>query len=155
MLTLIAPILTYTADEIVENAPSIIKEDKTDIFDFIHTPLPKVESEFDSEYFINAREKFYEIVDNLKKEKTIKATLELVIYTNSKKALDLDKTEVEDWFVVSGVNKLSECEALGEFELNGDKFVIAKAVLHKCPRCWKYQAQNEEDICDRCKKVVS
>jgi hypothetical protein len=25
----------------------------------------------------------------------------------------LDKTEVEDWFVVSGVNELSECEALG------------------------------------------
>ncbi len=154
MLTLIAPILTYTADEIVEHAPSIIKGGAEDIFDFTHQPLPKIQSGFESDYFTSAREKFYEIVDALKKEKTIKATLELTLYTDSKKALDLPLTEVEDWFVVSGVNALKECEELGSFEIDDDKFVIAKATKHKCPRCWKYHAEKEDALCARCEKVL-
>ena len=36
LLTLMAPILTYTADEIVENAPAIIKGDAEDIFDMTY-----------------------------------------------------------------------------------------------------------------------
>ena len=36
LLTLIAPILTYTADEIVEYLPEVIRESKEDIFDFVH-----------------------------------------------------------------------------------------------------------------------
>jgi isoleucyl-tRNA synthetase len=69
MLTLIAPILTYTADEIVEVAPVVIRGDKSDIFEFVYEPLQKVELDFNEEYMISARDSFYEIVDTLKKEK--------------------------------------------------------------------------------------
>ena len=155
LLTLLAPILTYTADEIVEHAPKTLKAEAEDIFDYIHKPLPRIESEFDAGYFMAAREKFYEIVDGLKKEKRIKATLELTLYTDSKKALDLDPTEAEDWFVVSGVDVMQPCEELGSFEVDGDRFVIAKAKAHKCPRCWKYHAPQEEALCERCEKVVN
>jgi isoleucyl-tRNA synthetase len=155
LLTLIAPIITYTADEIMEHAPSIIKGDAKDIFDLTHQPLEKVSSDFESEYFINAREKFYEIVDGLKKEKIIKATLELTLYTDSQKTLALPETESEDWFVVSGVSAMSECEVLGTFEVDGDTFKIAKATKHKCPRCWKYHAQEEDGLCPRCNEVLN
>ncbi|SFV57178.1 Isoleucyl-tRNA synthetase [hydrothermal vent metagenome] len=155
LLTLLAPILTYTADEIVEHAPKTLKAEAEDIFDYIHKPLPKIESGFDATYFMAAREKFYEIVDTLKKEKTIKATLELTLYTDSKKALDLDPTEAEDWFVVSGVDAMQPCEELGSFEVDGDHFIIVKAKAHKCPRCWKYHAPKEDALCERCEKVVN
>jgi len=155
MLTLVAPIITYTADEILEHAPAIIKADAQDIFDLLYTPIPEVKSDFDAAYFTTAREKFYEIVDNLKKEKTIKATLELVLYSDAEKLSALPQTEVEDWFVVSGVFPLQEgIEALGNFEVDGSQFIIAKATQHKCPRCWKYQAANEESLCSRCSEVI-
>ena len=155
LLTLLAPILTYTADEIVEHAPKTLKAEAEDIFDYIHKPLPKIQSEFDADYFMSAREKFYEIVDGLKKEKIIKSTLELTLYTDSKKALDLNPVEAEDWFVVSGVDVMQPCEELGSFEVDGDRFIIAKAKGHKCPRCWKYHAPKEDALCERCEKVLN
>lgn len=155
LLTLIAPILTYTADEIVENAPAIIKGDAEDIFDFTYESIKAVESSFNAPYMYSAREKFYEIVDMLKKEKVIKNTLELVIFSESEIVSKMDKTAAEDWFVVSGILSGEASEELGKFEVEGDIFVIAKATKAKCPRCWKYQSENEESTCKRCSKVLS
>ena len=155
LLVLVAPILTYTADEIVENAPAIIKGDAADIFDLVYTEIEASESNFNAEYMLKAREGFGTIIDGLKKEKIIKNTLELVIYTESATAQGMDKTEVEDWFVVSGVTSGEANEELGKFEVDGDIFVIAKATQAKCPRCWKYQSTDEESTCQRCERVVN
>lgn len=155
LLTLIAPILTYTADEIVEYLPEVIRESKEDIFDFVHKNIDVAESGFNTDYMYAAREKFYEIVDGLKKEKIIKNTLELVIVTESKKIAEMDKTAAEDWFVVSGISHTQIIEELGKFEVEGDIFVIQKATDAKCPRCWKYQAKDETATCTRCSKVLN
>ncbi|SFV60852.1 Isoleucyl-tRNA synthetase [hydrothermal vent metagenome] len=156
LLTIMAPILTYTADEIVENAPAIIKGDAEDIFDMIYTPLSAVETPFDAAYMVKAREGFGAVVDKLKKEKIIKSTLELVIYTESKRVLDMDRVDAEDWFVVSGVlEDKPEEDIIGSFSLDDDTFSIAKATAHKCPRCWKYQAKEEDCLCERCQSVVN
>jgi isoleucyl-tRNA synthetase len=68
----------------------------------------------------------------------------------------MDKTDAEDWFVVSGVyeDKVEE-EILGSFKVDEDTFTIAKATAHKCPRCWKFQAEQEDTTCKRCEEVVS
>ena len=155
MLLLVAPILTYTADEIVENTPAIIKSDAESIFDMTYQEIEAGESNFDASYMVKAREGFGSVVDTLKKEKIIKNTLELVLHTESKVILELDKNDAEDWFVVSGVfeNKPNE-KMLGKFKVNEDTFVISKATAHKCPRCWKYQAQKEDSTCQRCGEVV-
>ncbi|MDD3476936.1 MAG: isoleucine--tRNA ligase [Sulfurimonas sp.] len=155
LLTLIAPILTYTADEIVEYLPEVIRVSKEDIFDFTHQNIEVAESGFNTEYMYAAREKFYEIVDGLKKEKIIKNTLELVIVTESKKIAEMDKTAAEDWFVVSGISHSPVTEELGKFEVDGTIFVIQKATDAKCPRCWKYQAKDETSTCARCSKVLN
>jgi len=156
LLTLMAPILTYTADEIVENAPDIIKGEAEDIFDMTYAPLNAVEVPFDAAYMVKAREGFGAVVDKLKKEKIIKSTLELVIYTESKTVLDMDRVDAEDWFVVSGIlEDKPEEDILGSFTLDDDTFSIAKATQHKCPRCWKYQADEEDTTCKRCSEVVA
>ena len=155
MLLLVAPILTYTSDEIVENAPVVVRGDAVSIFDMTYTPLKAGECTFDAEYMVKAREGFGSLVDALKKEKIIKSTLELVIHTESKVALEMDTVDAEDWFVVSGVfEDTPEEEILGTFKIDTDTFVISKATAHKCPRCWKYQAQEEETLCERCQSVV-
>jgi len=155
MLTLIAPILTYTADELLEAAPSVIKGDAEDIFDMVYEKLEVPSSDFDATYFIAAREAFSEVVDKLKKEKIIKATLELKIVTESEKVLAFDATEAEDWFVVSGVNSVKNSDELGQFEVDGDIFKITKAEGEKCPRCWKFSAEEENCLCARCAKVLA
>jgi isoleucyl-tRNA synthetase len=155
LLLLMAPILTYTADEIVENAPSIIKGDAESIFDMTYEEIQTGESTFNAEYMTKAREGFATIVDALKKDKVIKNTLELVISTDSKVALDIDSTDAEDWFVVSAVTDAAAGEELGSFKVEDDTFTIKKATAHKCPRCWKYQATSEDCTCDRCARVVN
>jgi isoleucyl-tRNA synthetase len=155
LLGLVAPILTYTADEIMESAPAVIKGDAEDIFDIVYEPIDVEYALFDAEYMTQARVGFSEIVDGLKKEKTIKATLELVIYTESTKLKTLPAIEAEDWFVVSGIKSGTPAESLGQFEVEGDTFIIAKATEAKCPRCWKYHSVDEETLCERCDKVLN
>jgi isoleucyl-tRNA synthetase len=155
MLLLVAPILTYTADEIVENLPTIIKGDAKDIFDFTFENIPAVDSAFNAEYMTQAREGFSEVVDKLKKEKLIKSTLELIISTKSPITLAMDSTEAEDWFVVSEVSDKNASENLGSFKVGEDTFTISKATMAKCPRCWKFQSTNEDCTCERCAKVVN
>ena len=155
MLLLMAPILTYTTDEIVEHAPAIIKGEATSIFDMVYAPLEKTESLFDAAYMDKAREGFGAVVDGLKKEKIIKSTLELVLYTESKTALSMQSVDAEDWFVVSGVYEdQADIDAIGSFKVGDDTFTIAKATAHKCPRCWKFQAEAEDTTCKRCEEVV-
>ena len=103
---------------------------------------------------LEARAKFNELADRLKKEKIIKSSLEVVIDTTAQKVLALPKTEREDWFIVSGVASGIGGEKLGDFAVVGDRFVVRKATLHKCPRCWKYQAEREGALCPRCQKVL-
>jgi len=155
LLALLAPVLTYTVDEVLEYAPKVIKEDNEDVFDLVYTPLEEVESSFDKSYMMEAREKFFEIVDSLKKDKVIKTTLELVIQTTSKKVHSLDGQDKEDWFMVSKVIHHDEDGELGSFEVDGDRFKILKAAKAKCPRCWKQRSKDEESLCARCQEVVN
>ena len=64
----IAPILTYTADEIFEHAPAVIKGSANDIFDIVYTSIEPVESTWNEEYMKTVREKLNEIVDAFKKD---------------------------------------------------------------------------------------
>jgi isoleucyl-tRNA synthetase len=156
LLLIMAPIITYTADEIVENAPAIIKGDAQDIFDMTYEKIESVAVPFDAEYMVKAREGFGAEVDKLKKEKVIKNTLELIIYTESKTTLEMDRIDAEDWFVVSGIfEDKPEEEIIGSFKVDEDTFSIAKASKFKCPRCWKYQAEAEDCLCPRCQSVVN
>lgn len=155
LLLLMAPILTYTADEIVENAPDIIKGNAENIFDMTYEEIQTGESTFNAAYMTKAREGFGTIVDALKKEKVIKSTLEVVIATDSDIALAIDSTDAEDWFVVSSVSDAATGEELGSFKVDEDTFTIKKATAHKCPRCWKYQATSEDSTCERCARVVN
>lgn len=67
-----APILTYTIDELLEYAPAIIKDNAQDVFDLNYYELPEVESKLNEELLINAKEKFSEAIDTLKKIKPLK-----------------------------------------------------------------------------------
>lgn len=153
-LGLVAPVLTYTVDEIMEHAPKTIKKENEDAFDVEYQKLPDIHCELNGDFLIEVREKFFEIVDRLKKDKVIKSTLELNLVTTSNELKKFSLTDAEDWFTISEVVEQSSGEILGEFSVNDEKFVIVKALKHKCPRCWKFKAESEECLCQRCQGVV-
>jgi isoleucyl-tRNA synthetase len=155
MISLVAPMLTYTMDELLEYAPAYIKSDCKNIFDYKNFKLPDVSTDLDTEYLVSARDKFFEAIDELKKNKEIKSTLELVIATNSSKVSALPAVEASDWFIVSDISSDMRDGALASFELDGDKFEVYRASLHKCPRCWKLSAQTEDGLCPRCNEVIN
>ena len=155
LMVLMAPTLTYTIDEMMEYAPAILKQNCGSVFDLVYQPLPTMTTVFDEAYMVEAREKFFEIVDTLKKEKIIKSTLELVLQTTSSKIAALEKVDAEDWFTVSKVIEHEESGEMGMFEVAGDRFKILKATKCKCPRCWKYRAKSEEELCHRCNEALN
>jgi isoleucyl-tRNA synthetase len=155
LISTLAPILTYTMDELLEYAPSFIKDDANDIFDYKKYSLPTVDSDINSEVLFEAKEKFNESIEVLKKDKKIKSTLELVIYTDCTDILSLTSTEAEDLFIVSKVIKHTEDDVVASFEVNGAKFEVYNGNKSKCPRCWKYRAKDVESLCKRCDEVVN
>lgn len=154
LMLLLAPILTYTADEILEASPVLIRGEAEDIFDMSYAPIDAPASLFNEPYMSEARDKFSVIVDAMKKEKKLKDTLELVVYAQSESIQSLKRNDAEDWFQVSKVIFHDEENAVGSFEVEGDLFKIFKADKAKCPRCWKFRASSEECLCERCAEVM-
>ena len=155
LISTLAPILTYTMDELLTYAPDFMKENCSDIFDYKKTELPFIENSINEEVLLAAKEKFSEIKDALSKEKTIKSTLELSIYTNCSDILALDEVEASDWFLVSSIsNTKQDSEVLGTFSIDENIFEVYKANEHKCPRCWKFTATKEDCLCSRCDEVI-
>ena len=155
MLGLVAPVITYTADEILEYAPAIFKGEMETVFDLVYEAVPEVAESFDDTLLIEAREKFSEAIDSLKKEKVIKATLELEIAGEREILPIQEEKDLEDWFVVSAVRAESTGEKLASFEVDGKAFTVHRASASKCPRCWRFSSISEETLCERCKEVVA
>ena len=153
LLPLIAPTLTYTADEAMDYAPGIIKNGAADAFDLEYAPLD-FEFNVDDELLVASREKFFELIDVLKKDKKIKSTLELVLQTSSNLILSEDINEISDWYMVSDVQSLDGSDSLAEFDVGNDKFKLVLSMRHKCPRCWKFAAKHDGETCPRCEKVL-
>ena len=153
LLPLIAPVLTYTVDEVMEHAPSIFKAEKQEVFDLVYEPLQNLTCKLENGQLV--REKFFECVDSLKKNGTIKTTMELVVQTDSPLMHEeLSGVASEDWLTVSGFVRQGQSEKLGSFDVGGYEYILWRAKEHKCPRCWKHKAQVEDGLCPRCEAVL-
>lgn len=153
LLPLLAPTLTYTIDEVMDYAPKIIKQDALDAFDLVYTPL-NFEFSVDDALLISSRTKFFELIDALKKDKKIKSTLELNLQTNADEILALNAIDISDFYMTSRVTSIDDTKALDEFEIDGFKFKMVLNNEHKCPRCWKLNALEQDGVCPRCSDVL-
>ncbi len=152
---LLAPIITYSIDEVMRFAPEVFKttgESAQDVFEL--TPLSlsalgKPNEDFDS--LLALRDKFSEAVDGLKKDKVIKSGLELAVITKNHSFKDLDR-----WLIVSEVlQEVQDLEVLGSFEIGAQSYQLTKSKKFKCPRCWRHLSIRSDALCDRCDGVVS
>jgi isoleucyl-tRNA synthetase len=155
MLALVAPVLTYTADEILDFASDLFKGNARNIFEFEYTQLPEIGSDLDVTMLTDVRDAFSEEIDKLKKEKIIKSTLEVELICEDAEFGLSDEKDLEDWFMVSNVKKYATSKILASFEVDGKKFDITAASQHKCPRCWRYKSDIENILCSRCDEVLN
>ncbi|NDJ27485.1 isoleucine--tRNA ligase [Campylobacter sp. MIT 19-121] len=154
LLILLAPTLTYSVDEALEHANTLIKGSAKDVFDLCFDGGLEYDFKIEDELLLSARAKFLEQIDTLKKDKIIKSTLELSLQSTANELLSHDISEIEDFFMVSEVQSFDQSEALAEFSVGDHQFKIIKASKHKCPRCWKFHAKSENEPCSRCAKVL-
>ena len=148
----LAPVLTYSIDEALKYASSALKGDSSDVFSIAYSKIDynlEINENFDE--LLELRSLFGVELDRLKKEKLVKSSLELEIsfeYPNA--------NVLSNWLIVSGVNNnFANSNILATFSLSSGKIVrILKSNKHKCPRCWKFNSNSQDCLCDRCNSSI-
>jgi isoleucyl-tRNA synthetase len=157
LVGLLAPLFTYTAQEVFSYCPKWLFGEAKDVFDLVYEPLPKpvrldVIEYLKEDFWKAALEAFHVEFDKAKTAGQVRDTLEVVIESGDGRAGFF--AGAENWFVVSDCLGLkTDQEALGEFKVWDKTFRIVKSHKNKCERCWKRNA--EKNLCQRCEKIVT
>lgn len=151
LVKLWAPFLAYTTEEIWAHfshlgKKSVHYEKIPSVQNYEHA----AELREEINHLLDLRSKVTKAIEEARNEKIVASSQE------AKVVLSLGKEEKElleknlgnalaQWLIVSQV-ELSEGE---------EKIVVQKASGHKCPRCWNYDEEVDEDgLCPRCHAVM-
>lgn len=160
----IAPVLSFTADEIWQYIPGERGE-------FVFT-----EEFYNGLFALNANEQMNDaywqqvitlrnevnrVLEQARNDKIIGAALEaeLTIYANDTYAPLLAKLQNELRFVLltskAEVKPLADAD-VAEGEVKGFAVKVVRSANHKCPRCWHYSdSKDAESLCSRCDENVN
>ncbi|MFQ1014786.1 isoleucine--tRNA ligase [Avibacterium paragallinarum] len=163
----IAPILSFTADEIWQYIPGERAEFvfTEEFYDGLF-PLSAEETMNDAywQQVLKLRDEVNRVLEQARADKTIGAALEaeVTLYANDEYAKILSQLENELRFVLitskAQVKPLAEADVeAGEIE--GFKVKVVRSANEKCPRCWHYSdtiGQNvaHPTLCSRCVENV-
>ena len=166
LLRLLAPVLSFTADEAWQHMPAR-KEQSVHLAAF---PLLHPEWKDDSlverwDRIMKVREFVSKSLENARVKKTIGHSLDakVEIYTSgaTKELLEQYKSELRDIFIVSSVELFEppctqECD---QFDVLPGEIRVTRSPGDKCERCWCYSEQLGSDadhpvICPKCTAAV-
>ena len=153
LVKLWAPFLCYTTEEVWEH----FNNDEAESVHYCHFPEVHTyanEQELKDTFtsLLNVRDAVMKALEESRSEKTIGTAQEahaVIECTKADKELleGTLKEDVAQWLIVSKAT-------LKEAETN--KVSILKATGDKCPRCWNYTEEADENgLCPRCHRVMS
>lgn len=154
LVTLMAPILSFLAEETYSYLPGDKKE-SVFLEDF---PSPQPEWKGDKlvedfEQLLEVRSEASKVLEGLRREKTIGSSLEAAVKIaapeEKMQVLKAYQEELADFFIVSAV-ELADVQA----ELSVE---ASKASGDKCPRCWKVKTDLgsiKPDVCGSCSEAL-
>lgn len=153
---LLAPILSFTAEEIYDNMPYEDAE-SVHLLDFPEANVI-VDNELEAKWdkLVEVRDDVLKALEESRNEKVIGKSLEasIEIYSNDKDLFELlnSTPDLHQLFIVS---KVEVKENSGkEYELSQIK--VSKAEGHRCERCWNIVEElNENGLCQRCSSILS
>ena len=168
MVRWIAPILSFTADEIWQYIPAAEKQEFVFEDEWYTKLFTLSESEtLNSEYWaqiLAIRSEVNKVLEQGRNDKVIGGALEaaVTLYANEDIMATLAKLENELRFVLltsqASVKPLQAAptEAV-QSDIDGLKIEIAKAQGDKCPRCWHYTIDNDPTthLCKRCEENIN
>lgn len=168
MVRWIAPILSFTADEIWQFLPMAEKQEFVFTGEW-YTSLFTLSDEetLNSEFWssiLAVRSEVNKVLEQGRSDKVIGGALEasVTLYADNNIAAALAKLGTELRFVLltsqAIVSPLSAApkEAV-QSEIDGLKIGLAKALGEKCPRCWHYTVDNDPTthLCKRCEVNIN
>ena len=168
MVRWIAPILSFTADEIWQYIPAAEKQEFVFEDEWYTKLFTLSESEtLNSEYWaqiLAIRSEVNKVLEQGRNDKVIGGALEaaVTLYANEDIMATLAKLENELRFVLltsqASVKPLQAAPAEAvQSDIDGLKIEIAKAQGDKCPRCWHYTIDNDPTthLCKRCEENIN
>ncbi len=164
---LIAPIMSFTADEIWSYIPHSSGDNSKSVFlnDMPEKSNIKTDADFTAKWDLIAalREDVKKALEIKRADKVIGKSLEadVILYADgeTKDTISGFISELPEIFIVS---KVELKDGNGEFkgELDGVTIDVVKATGEKCERCWKFSEtvgifDDHPTLCDRCHNVIS
>ncbi|MGM9643277.1 MAG: isoleucine--tRNA ligase [Eubacteriales bacterium] len=169
MVRMIAPILSFTAEEIWQAMPHASTDNKTSVF-LSEMPSAEPKYAFDGaarwEQFFGLRDDVMKALEFARADKTIGKSLDakVEIYTEDKEVLELlakfTEEELKTVFITSGAGVKNGAAPEDAYLPEDGKLavLVQPADGERCDRCWCYSTEGEktEDgfICARCKRIV-
>lgn len=153
---ILAPILTYTIDEVLQHAPEIVRGGASNVFELQPQAMYDVRPSSDFSMLMQLRDKCSELLDTLKKDKAIKSGLELVLESSEQDSGGfggLCATQVAQWLILSDYAP-DISQKVGSFTLGERTFSLYKSAGARCDRCWRFMAEHEGGLCARCNSVL-
>ncbi len=164
---ILAPILSFTAEEIWSFMPADVNYDGDSV---MFNEMPKVMENLVDEAFMNKWDRIHAVRDDVLKAleearnaKVIGKSLEAQVTLHCDEELyaflsEVEK-ELETVFIVSQVHLTKEGAGQFNGSYAGLSIDVAKANGHHCPRCWVYSdtvGKNEKhpDLCARCAEII-
>ncbi len=169
LVRLLAPVLSFTADEAWKAMPHSKKDDTRHV---LLNDMPEYTTEYEFAEIEQHYDRLFDIRDDVMKslelarvEKVIGKSLEakIRIYTESTEILDMLNSfgnELPTLFIVSQVEVVSGKAGANAYVSPESSIAVEvlKADGEKCDRCWLYttdgETVGESHICARCKAVI-
>ncbi len=165
---IMAPVLSYTCDEIWLSSPHSANDDTRNVF--LNTlpeykeelSFPEIEVKYSSLFAL--RDDVMKALEIARSEKLIGKSLDakITVYAPESTAsmLSAHKDELTTLFIVSGVEVVSGTPDEKAYKGESlDIFVLVEgADGSKCSRCWAYSEKGISDgegfVCERCRKIL-
>ncbi|HEX7708761.1 MAG TPA: isoleucine--tRNA ligase [Thermoanaerobaculia bacterium] len=158
LVGIVAPVLSFTADEIYEAMPGE-KEDSVHLTRF-HDLAPALQEGEEASWarLLRLREAVNKVLERARAAREIGKSLEadIVLYGE----IDEQQIDLAKLFIVSHVDVAPFDESVADIvDIEGFGrvgIVWRKARGNRCDRCWQYRddAAGEDDLCARCRRVV-
>jgi isoleucyl-tRNA synthetase len=166
---MIAPILSYTAEEVWGHIPGD-KEESVFLTDFPEVNTDFIDNELEEKWegLARVRDEVNKALEIKRQEKFIGNSLEarVIVYADDTvyKTFDAHRDFLPALFIVSSadIRKIDESpeEAYKSAELENLSVQVEKAEGDKCQRCWNRDVsvgkyEDHPEICERCRKTLT
>jgi isoleucyl-tRNA synthetase len=168
LVRLVAPIMSFTADEIWQYMPAVPDRAESvhlatfpEVAGFFRPDSPEVQKlRADYESLTKVRDEVLKALEEARNKKLIGSGLEAKVTISAPESsyelLERYREDLRALFIVSAVEVQRGPDTNGS---SGIRVEISKAPGQKCERCWNYSPRVGEDskyptVCERCSPVL-